>query len=248
MSRSNPTSDVVHPCQLWLEWDAKTGTVVYYDKKSDSNVSMPKKFVFVVLDQLNLVTGYDRKNKCGITSNEVRKSVEEVMAVKSFKGSHIKSGLYSEIKDTITARGGKFTRNIYIMCKRDGKPVLASLKIHGTTLRAWSEFFNANREEVKNTKAVIINGTFTEQVDGKDFIFPVFGLYELSEAGNDAAKAMDRVLQSYLDIYLAKKSGEPAPQQQSTKSSVVDDDNPVDQEPEPAPEEAAEENTDDVPF
>lgn len=244
MSRSNPTQDVVHPCQLWLEWDAKSGSVVYYDKKAEANVAMPKKFVFVVLDQLSLVTGYDRKNKCGITSNEVRKSTEETMAVKSFKGGPIKAGLYSDIKDTIAARGGKFTRNIYIMCKHGGKAVLGSLKIHGTTLRAWSEFFKDNREEVQNVKAVIISDTFKEQVDGKDFFFPTFGLFELSKEGNEAAKALDKTLQEYLNIYLLKKVSEPNPPQISSQATAPVDDEPPVEDQEPPPEE--EEPTD--PF
>lgn len=213
MSRSNQ-NELYNPATKWFDWNGAGdgGFPEFYDKNLDNgegkdpggNVKVPLPFLFVVLDQMSTIKGWNDPQKSGIWSNEVRNSKETPMTVKLHKGGIVAQGLYENIKATVVAAGGKFTSNIYIAFKgADGKLAIGALQLKGAALMAWSEFSKANRSELMK-QAVVITG-YKDGVKGAvKFRTPVFALKKVSEETNKAAIELDAILQAYLVPYCAK--------------------------------------------
>lgn len=254
MSRSNPQANIVHPCTRWLEWWGKDGVVGYYDKKStaaDKNVPCKFPFHFIYLDSLNCVTGYNKKAKSGVVSNQVRDVTTEIMAVKLSNNMPVASGVYSRIKDTITANGGKFCKAVYIAYKSEKGLEIGCIRMAGSALGPWFDFYDKNREEIEKTHCVKISGRVKGESDAMDFYIPVFELVPLSSATAAEATELDKRLQVYLTEYLRR--GKPV---ETSSHSQPDARESYDQEPpEEVPDmpaeangEASTEEVDDVPF
>lgn len=209
MSRSNPTADSPHPCSRWFEWDGKKGVVYYYDKEKKENVEVGGKFTFILLDRLSVIKGWHKKSDSGITSNEVRDIRADTLLVRSFKGGTLAEGLYSQIKDTITAKGGKFGVNCYIGYKDEkGGLALGSILFKGSSLGAWMDFEKENRKALYD-KAAMIVGHKSGKSGGIDFEMPVFALKDISDETNKAATNLDREeLQPYLKEYFKRTHSE----------------------------------------
>lgn len=245
MSRSNP-NESAHPCTKWFEWSGKTGNLKYYDGEENIEVES-KNFIFLVLDELATVKGYDEPNECGIYANEVRNTTTDPMAVKSRKGGPIATGLYQEIKDTVKARGGRFVCNIYMAYKNDdGELVIGSLQVKGAALNARVDFKKANKKLI-HEQAVRIIGTKKGKKGSVEFVSPVFEMYEVTEKTNEAAKGLDEELQQYLTTYLA-----PRVVTQEGERFVPDSDYTEEETEEPPDEPTTvaeeEEGTNDLPF
>ena len=212
MSRSNPTSHQANPSTRWHEWDGSNGAIRYYDKEKKENIVLKLPFVFLVLDELYRASGWSERNKCGITSNEIRDIVADPMVVKAHKGGVIAAGVWKDIKPIVTVAGGHFEENIYIGYRPAGGKELkvGSLCLKGAALNAWVEFRKANRNALL-TKAIKITG-FTKGKKGKiEFCVPTFALLDVTEATNEEAKALDLQLQEYLKGYFSRpKSDHPA--------------------------------------
>jgi hypothetical protein len=208
MSRSNPNTEMSNPCTRWFEWSGSQGEIKYYDKEAEKTVFLGSKFGFMVLDTLSLITGYNKRMKSGITSNEVRDSRHEPFTVRYFKGDTIAEGLYSEIKDKVTSKsvGGKWTTNLYIAYKGDdGTPKLGSLKLSGAAFGAWMDFQKIHTRRVIEEKAVKIDGYLEDSSGDVAFRTPVFKIAEVSEESAAIATAIDRdILQPYLRSYLKR--------------------------------------------
>lgn len=249
MSRSNPTEHAPHPCQRWHEWDGSAGEIYYYDKnevnpqdpkKKGLNITVGKKFVFIVLDRLALVKGWHEPSESSIQSNEVRDTKAEALVVKARKGGILAEGFYANIRDRVKACGGKFTCNLYIAYKDGDGLKLGSLQFKGAALNAWVEFEKKNRDAIWK-QAVKINGSTSGKKGAITFEVPKFSLLTVTEKTDTEAKALDSLLQVFLKNYFKRSRVE-----QVDRPHVEPSDNDV-QESESVVEEAPEEN-DDVPF
>jgi len=192
MSISNPK--IEKPCRKFIEFKGDKGQFYYYDNDRDEQIEIPVPIYFVRLDELSTITGYNKNNKCGIYSNEVRKTTTDVLQVKTFKGGESITGLYNDIKDAVKSIGGKFTKSVYCMLIEDGKPSeMVNFKFHGAAFAAWvAKKFNPDKN------AIGITG-FTEGINGNvTYKLPVFTPYKLSPELRAAAITMDKELQKYL--------------------------------------------------
>lgn len=249
MSRSNPSSDIIHPCQWWFEWNGEKGYVGYYDKKLKEKKNMGNRFPFILLDQLSVIKGWHERSKSGITSNEIRDSRIDPMSVRSFKGGPIANGLYSAIKDRVGNSGGYFCSSLYLAFKGpDKKLTIGNLKLAGAALNIWVEFSRENREQL-NTHAVLINGGTAGKKGSVNFVTPKFFIQETAKETNDEAILLDKKLQEYLKAYFARKVG---PVAAESTAEAVQEDAPSEfdqgEAPLEEPPETAEDDSDSVPF
>ena len=194
MSKSNPTPE--KPCRKYIEYKGDKGTFFYYDTDLREQVELSLPIYFIWLDELSTITGYSKEHKCGIYSNEVRKTTTDILKVKTFKGGESVTGLYADIKGAITVMGGKFTRSVYAMLIEEGKPgELVNFRFHGAAFAAWmNKKFNPD-------KFIIGITGFTEATTGNvTYKVPVFAQYNLKPELNQAAIALDKDLQAYLNV------------------------------------------------
>lgn len=203
MSRSNPTDNTPNPSSRWHEWQGSKGQVQYYDKVKKENIVVKLPFTFIMLDQLARISGWHEHSQSGITSNEVRDTVQEAFLVKAFKGGVLAKGFYASIRDRVHAVGGYFAANCYIAYKNEGALSLGAIGFTGAALNAWVEFVKAHRADLYK-KAVQITG-YTEGKKGSIvFRVPKFALKDITEETNAQALELDKALQEYLKTYLAR--------------------------------------------
>ncbi len=202
---------MVHPCQKWFEWNGGKGVVEFYDKTTKAQVEVGKTFGFLVLDTTYCITGYNERANTLVVSNEVRKTQEEVLEVKILKQGTVAKGLYSEIRDRVTSKsvGGKFTANVYLAFF-DQTPSgsvlqIGCLRLHGAALNTWIEFAKANWAALQNG-AVKITGSTKGKKGSIEFFTPNFAAIDAKPETNEAAIALDKKLQAYLNSRTAVKS------------------------------------------
>lgn len=204
MSLSNPTTNTPNPATRFFEWGGDSGTLHYYDKTKKENIQVDSKFVFILLDQLSTIKGWHEPTGSGIFANEVRDTRIEPFTVKSFKGGELCRGLYQNIKDTITAHGGKFTANLYIAYKGDdGKLQIGSLQFKGGALSTWFDFQKAHRNELTE-QALQIAGSESKKNGSVNFKIPKFVLKPISADTLAEAVKLDKQLQEYLAGYFER--------------------------------------------
>jgi hypothetical protein len=208
MSLSNPK--LTNPAKKFIEWKGSKGVFQYYDKDTEKNIELPLPLYFIVLDQLSTVTGFSERLGCGIYSNEVRSTKNEVLHVKSFKsGVHI-SGLWNDINDEVKAAAGKYCKTVYAMLiKGKSDFELVCFKMHGSAFSG-TEKDNKDAGWI-NFKADLT--TFGVQVKTSlpgergvtKFIAPVFETCTIKDQKIwDAAIKMDQQLQVYFSQYFSK--------------------------------------------
>lgn len=195
MSISNPKAE--NPCRKFIDYKGDKGQFFYYDKEQEKQIEVTLPIYFVVLDELATITGYNKKHDCGIYSNEVHRTADELLRVKTFKGGEEIVGLYNDIKDSIVALGGKYTKSVYVLLlSADGSSEMANFKFRGAAFSGWlDKKFNVSKS------AVGIMG-FKDEVNGSiTYKIPVFQKFKLSEEWRMRAVATDQVLQEYLEQY-----------------------------------------------
>lgn len=200
MSRSNPTgAGAPNPATRRFEWNGELGSVKYYDKDTKKNVEVGDNFPFVLLDETASVGGWSDEYHSGIYSNEVKDTRSETLTVKVFKGARepIAKGFYKDIKPAVNDAGGSYQSNLYIAFKNDqGEMAIGKLTLKGAALSAWMEFRKENRAKLM-TYGVKISGS-TEGKKGRViFRTPDFELVNLTDETNEAATALDVILQEY---------------------------------------------------
>jgi len=212
MSKSNPR--IENPCKKFITWKGDKGHFVYYDKETEKEVIMPLPVYFVWLDELATITGYCKKHDCGIYSNEVRKTTEEILRVKTFKGGESITGIYADIKDSIIALGGSFTKSVYVMLVGENvTPELVNFKFHGSAFSGWLEK-KFNPDEC--TTGIL---SFREETNGNiNYKVPVFQAFKLSPDTDQLAFSMDIELQEYLKEYKALQ-----PEKETPKIETVEE-------------------------
>ena len=212
MSRSNPTAENPHPCQLWLEWKGGEGHLSFWDKNRGENgervaIDVSKKpFRCIVLDRTATVRGYSKPRKSGLYANEVRDTRGEALTVRFFDGKEIiASGLWANIKDTVTSKrnGGGFAVNLYMAYKEGNDLRIGAFQIGGCALGPWFEFEKKNRKAILEKGLVIGRGN-PEESGGVDFVPPTFGICEVSPETDLQAKKLDVELQAFLTEYFSR--------------------------------------------
>lgn len=196
MSRSNPEVSQ-NPSVRWFEWDGENGNVRYYDKEEEKNINVDLPFTFLVLDQLGTVKGWHNESESGIYANEVKRVDQQPLTVKAFNGGVIAEGLYTEIKDTVKAKGGRYVSSIYVAFKKGNELVIGNLALKGAALSAWMDFTRKAGKKLYD-KAVTLHD-FVEGSKGSIvYRVPQFNLKDISEETNQDAIELDKSLQEYL--------------------------------------------------
>lgn len=251
MSRSNPNEGVRNPATRWFTWagGGDQGYVEWYDKDAKQNVKMESPFTFLLLDELSTVKGWHEGSESAIYANEVRDLRQETLLVRSFKGGELASGLYTDIKDKVSARGGHYHGSVYIAYKDGDELKIGNLGLKGAALSAWMDFKKSapskKNAEGKSLKAyfidaVVVNGFADGKKGGTKFRTPTFALKSVGDETNAKAMGLDAELQAFLADYLKR------PKAQAAKPAEDDDPPPfAPEEREPADWKAVEE---DIPF
>ena len=213
MSRSNPRTQ--NPCQKFIDFKSDKGYFSYYDKETEKEVVIPTPFYFIVLDELSTISGYNKKHDCGIYSNEVHRLKDEILRVKTFKGGESITGLYADVRDSIIALGGKFTKSVYAMLIIPEKePELVNFKFRGAAFSAWIE----KKMNTDNCTVGVVD--FKEEKNGNTiYNVPVLHAYKLDPALNQLATEMDVILQEYLKEY---KSQQPEKEIIKAEAEVIE--------------------------
>jgi len=210
---------IQNPCTKWFKWKGSTGTVVYYDKLTKTDVEVALPFTFLLLDVLSTIKGYDESAKKSIWSNEVRDIKNSILTVKSGNDVLV-SGNYGTVKDKAIAAGGGYAASCYIAFFDEskvlhignftmtgsslggGKHLPADKNMKDVEIGAWIEF-TKNYKADMYSKAIVI--TKEERIctqGATKFFCPKFDVKDVSEATDKAAIELNKELQAYLETYL----------------------------------------------
>lgn len=217
MSLSNPKAE--NPVTKWIEFKGNTGQFQYWDKATEKNIEIPiNKIGFIVLDELNTITGYHESANAGIYSNEVSDLSHETLTVKVFKTNIQITGLYKDIRDNVKAIGGKFTKSVYaaLITGKDSLE-LVNFKMSGSAFMGWlDKHVNLYKQGVK----------ITSLKDGEKgavkFKIPVFEGFDMPENLKLKAIELDKELQEYLRQYRSKNIEKLEAENISEAQEVVD--------------------------
>lgn len=204
MSLSNPT--LTNPAEHFFEWAGGKGILQWYDKENKKNVQVRLPFEFIVLDELNTITGYSKQNESGYWSNEVRNVTKDELFVRTKKGP-FEAGLYANLAQT-RSKGGKYAKSIYIAHKINDKWVIGNFKASGSAVSAWIEF--SKNHHVQNGKITMNRGEKQDAPTGP-FYPPTFSFTQWNDDEYKAAWELDEKLQIYLNKYLSKTQDPNAP-------------------------------------
>lgn len=225
MSRSNPAADgQSNPATRFFEWSGSTGKIKYYDKEAKQSYEVDLPFSFLVLDQLNTITGFSKKDQSGYWSNEVRNLTTDVLTVKTKAGVKAE-GLYkSQAIANILAAGGKYTKSVYIAYMNDDNELaLGHLKLAGSAISAWIEFSNLHQGQKMYQIAVVISDATAAKNGKTDYFIPVFEARQVTPETDAKAKELDKQIQDYLGQYLSSKPRPSADAPTDVEIEDVDD-------------------------
>lgn len=227
LSQERPTN----PAKLFLK--VKSGNVVYYDKESQENITVPTPFEFIVLDQLATIKGWSDQDESGYWSNEVRSVGRDTLTVRTAKGMK-EQGIWRDIKGSVGIAGAKYHSSIYIAYKGKDGLEIANLSLTGAALNAWIEFTNKHRV---NTNKVVLSEWADAKKGSVSYKVPVFEAVPMGDEEKDEAIELDKQLQGYLNEYFSYTPDDGHDEHSAKqKDTVVDVD-----EYEPI-------NLDDIPF
>lgn len=258
MSRSNNT-ELKNPADKFFEWNGETGVFQYFDKtigEKGQRVGVPLPFNFIVLDCLSAIRGFSDDAQSGFWSNEIRDFKKHKFNVRTKKGT-VAEGLYDQVMSDPACRGAKYCQSVYIGFYEPSNPatlVIGNLQLTGAAVSAWIDF----RKKTDVYKCAVKVDGFTEGKKGKvEFRIPTFKKVDVSEKTNNLAIDLDKQLQEYLNLYLAKTQTEVKENEQirqveeRTQERVVQDAPPYTNEEVPALQENEENQAspeDDLPF
>jgi len=148
MSRSQPNTQIKNPCERWFKWEgeASKGYFSWYEKETKQTHPVDQPFTFLVLDQLNTITGYDNDLQESYYANEIRNLKTETLTIRSKAGVKA-SGLYEHIKTQ--SKNFNFTKSVYIAFYDEDKNLkIGNIKFRGAGLSGLSEnAIKANYDE-----------------------------------------------------------------------------------------------------
>lgn len=167
MSFLNPKPD--NPVKKYLEWKSDDKCFMYYDKETKEKVKVELPLKFIVLDEFSTITGFNPNSETSIYSNEVSNLNKEILNVKAFKTNLLISGLYKDIKDRLTAEGGKFTKSVYAIVYTAESYEIVCFKLHGASISGWiDKKFNTDKF------GVVINGFADGKKGAIKYTMPVY--------------------------------------------------------------------------
>jgi len=156
----------------------------------------------IVLDELITIRGFNKRNNCGIFSNEIRDISKDILDVKTHKGANrnIAKGEYRDIKGHL--QGGEFTKSVYVAILDDSKTKvsLANFSFKGSSIGPWiDEKFNRDSGHV-----VGLFGSNTPLQNGQTTYFaPTIKVYDIAPPHIlDMARGIAKTLNEYLITYL----------------------------------------------
>jgi hypothetical protein len=217
MSKSNPK--IQNPCNKFIDFKSDKGKFFFYDKEKEQQIEVPLPIYFIVLDELSTISGYNKKNDCGIYSNEIHSTVNEILRVKTFKGGESVIGLYKDIKDTIKAMGGKYTKSVYaLLVNLDKTTELVNFKFKGASFSSWLD------KKINSFTSIVGIVDMTEETNGNTiYKVPVFKAFKLSPELDEKAISADEILQEYLKIYKSQEPEKEIAQIEATEEITAKD-------------------------
>lgn len=198
MSLSSPT--LQNPAEHYFEWKGGDGHIEFYDREKKERIKVPLPFEFIVLDQLNGVTGWSDQDNNSIWSNETR-STRDDFTVRAGKRI-LWVGPYKNEQgiNQVAGLGGKYLKVIYIAHKnRAGELIMGRISLTGAALNAWIDFAKAHAVD---TGKVSITGKSEEKKGATTFQIPTFQWSKWTDEEYQSAIILDKLLQSYLSQYL----------------------------------------------
>lgn len=267
MSFSNPRKE--NPAKKFIEWSGEKAKFFYYDKELNEKIIIDIPLYFIVLDEFHLITGFDKISKSGIISNEVRNSQTDLMNARSFKGSFNISGIWKNIKETVTSVGGKYCKSVYAMLITKEGNELVNFKFTGSSFSGVTD-----PEDKYKTIGGWLNVKFNKEkygvtvknsIEGKNgttvYQSPVFEAVNIQSRKELIQQAieMDKVLQDYMDYCLTKNNEhiiEDEIDKEINEKQVLEKEETIDKEPdynfsqvrENAVNNDIMDETDDLPF
>lgn len=240
MSRSNPNLENNNPATRFFEWSGSEGKIKYYDKVNKENVFVGLPFTFLVLDQLNTITGYSDTDQSGFWSNEVRDLNVAPLTVKTKAGIK-KVALYADLADILN-QGAKYAKSIYIAFHdQDGHLEIGNFKASGSSIGAWIDYC---KEHDPYDGAITIKSAAEATKGANTYFIPHIVHHNgLTKETENKAMELDIHLQKYLKNYLQKPH--------DFTRTHTGTDNEFNQEEPPMPEEPPTEPDlpdDDIPF
>jgi len=209
-------TQTVNPVERYFSWNGAEdkGYISYWDGEQEQKVDFP--FVFLPLDMLSCITGYNPRSEESIYSNEVRNTQKEIMNVRMGKQT-VAQGLYQDIKDSVVAKGGKYTSSVYIAYKDDsGELHVGNIKFKGSSLGPWIDLQKSGAS--LSSQAVIVKGAKLDQTGSINFNYPVFDTKDVSEETNKEADKLYEKVASYLESRNVVEEAEPEPDDQIDSS------------------------------
>jgi hypothetical protein len=226
MSYSNREKDFIkNPATRFIEWNGDEGFFYFYDKEAKQRYTLDD-FRFIILDQLSTIRGFNEPTDSGIYANEVRHLKKDNLHVKTFKGDHIASGLYETIKDTITAKGGKFTRSLYVLLFDEDQTSfeLVCIQLYGSAFSAWLDLIKKDIKKPIYEYIFAYAGGSSEHKKGKIvYKKPVIVVDDIIEISEEVDKQATRFDQQFQD-YLKSKNGAGASmhEEKDQKQQIID--------------------------
>lgn len=202
MSLSSPEVQKPYSKVIEFKGSLDKGKFYYYDKSlgddvRDKNVEVPYPLKFIVLDQLNAISGFNENAKKGIYSNMIRSIKLEDLVVKC-DGGIIGVGKYHEIQDSVKARGGKFTKMVFAAMATDDGLEMVLLKLSGGAMAAWFDFQKKNSSHLTSAGVIVKDECVKAKKGSNVYLVPTFRLLEIKAETMKVAIEMDKGLQKYL--------------------------------------------------
>ena len=214
MSRSSTATStrVTSPVKFYLTFNGQHGKLQYWD--GEKNVDLDE-VSLALMDTRSCVVGWNDKLQARIWSNKVKSISKEPVTVHA-KNTELVSGIYTEIKDTLTKLGGKFATMVYALATfGDHKDVPVAIELSGSSIRPWIDFVETcgGVYNMYNQTTVMSADPEVHKKGAIKFRIPQFASADISPETAAEADRVDReLLQPYLNGATTQtESGEPTP-------------------------------------
>lgn len=180
-------SHVANPCKRFLKYSS--GVLKEYNKETKKNIELKPPITFYEVATLGCVTGWHELSNSSIFSNEVFDG-QTPFVVKSQLQEVLGKGLWKDIKESVKAKGGRYTASIYALMDEQ----LVNIKISGAALQSW---FNK-----KEGTRILFSGNSDEKKGSVSYKIPVFETFSLD---NKESNDLNSKVQPLVDFLEAKK-------------------------------------------
>jgi hypothetical protein len=206
MEQENPVSKILS----WKGGEDNKGMWKVYDRVEKQASTIKSAIKIAIIDQKNTVAGWiDDKQ---VTANEVSNLKKEELSVVKWSGGEAQDlikGYYSEIKDTLKAKGIKFRKVAYGLVTEGSDEIvgdLVRLDLEGCANGAW---INAS---IKTGQGVSFeeDGNF-KKIGSIKFYEPKIDKFEIEPDDLQACKIMLEELNAFRDSFNKEEETEEVP-------------------------------------